>query len=233
MKFPKSSSPYDRNRLEREFNAMGEQDAIVSYDPQLGGIISQVGSIVLYELELGSSDILLDLGTGQGRWAMPAAQECQSVYGLDISDSMLSIAKQKASEAMFHNLQFLKGSFEELPDRPDLRSLGINKIMTIYAMHHLTDPMKAEAIAAMVHLVRAAPNPNKKIVIGDIMWFEDPQIHRDQWDLVYYDEGDTDFPAQGDQFLDWFRPYSNHVRLIPIHPLVGVVVAEIKSKTMV
>lgn len=218
---------YDRIRVEKEFDSKDPHDPIVSIETEFGGIISQVGIRALGELDLSNRDVLLDVGIGQGRWAIQACAFCKKVIGLDISASMLSIARNNALLRNLSNIHFIKGSFENLHEEEDLNQEQINKILSVYAMHHLTDELKASSLKSMVDLLKKSPAEEKMIVLGDIMWFEDPDQYRDQWDEVFYDEGDTDFPAEADLFVKWLKPIVQEVDLIKLHPLVGLVVARI------
>jgi SAM-dependent methyltransferase len=55
-----------------------------------------------------SPSSVLDFGCGIGRCSIPLAHVCQSVVGVDISDSMLQEAKKKCSEQSISNLELVK-----------------------------------------------------------------------------------------------------------------------------
>ncbi len=58
-----------------------------------------VGALALDFLELGADDVLLDIGTGRGRWAVAASQHCKKVIGIDISKRMLEDARMNVASA--------------------------------------------------------------------------------------------------------------------------------------
>jgi arsenite methyltransferase len=63
-------------------------------------------------------DVVLDLGSGGGLDALLAARRvgpAGHVYGIDMTDQMLSLAWQNAADAGVGNVTFLKGDIENLP----------------------------------------------------------------------------------------------------------------------
>jgi ubiquinone/menaquinone biosynthesis C-methylase UbiE len=68
--------------------------------------------------ELREGEIVLDLGSGGGIDVILSAKRVGptgTVYGLDMTDEMLSLAERNAAEAGITNAQFLKGVIEEIP----------------------------------------------------------------------------------------------------------------------
>jgi len=63
-------------------------------------------------------------------------------------------------------------------------------------------------------------------VFGDIIWFEEPDIHKDKWDEVGYDYGDTDFPSSADFLVDLFEKAGAKARHVKMHPLAGIIIAD-------
>lgn len=110
-----------------------------------------------------SSDTVLDLGTGTGAVALALAADADGVIGRDISDDMIAEARDKATTAGVENVEFGPGRFRE----PNV-SEPIDIITSNYALHHLDDESKREAIGTLVEL-----DP-RRIVIGDLMFFAAP-----------------------------------------------------------
>ena len=70
----------------------------------------------LAELEAG--DVVLDLGSGGGIDVILSARRVGptgKAYGLDMTDDMLTLARQNAAEAKIENVEFLKGQIEAIP----------------------------------------------------------------------------------------------------------------------
>ncbi len=70
----------------------------------------------LAELEAG--EIVLDLGSGGGINVLLSARRVGptgKAYGLDMTDSMLELARRNQAEAGIENVEFLKGNIEQIP----------------------------------------------------------------------------------------------------------------------
>ncbi len=67
---------------------------------------------------LSAGDVVLDLGAGGGIDALLSARRVGPegyVYGLDMTDEMIELARRNASEAGATNVEFLKGYMEDIP----------------------------------------------------------------------------------------------------------------------
>lgn len=67
---------------------------------------------------LRPGEVVLDLGSGGGLDVLLAAQRVGSagyVYGLDMTDEMLAVARRNAEKAGATNVEFLKGDIESIP----------------------------------------------------------------------------------------------------------------------
>ncbi len=72
--------------------------------------------------ELAPGEVVLDLGSGGGIDVLLSAQRVGptgKAYGLDMTDEMLALARENQRKAGVANVEFLKGTIEEvpLPDR--------------------------------------------------------------------------------------------------------------------
>ncbi|WP_135822664.1 class I SAM-dependent methyltransferase [Halostella litorea] len=110
-------------------------------------------------------DTVLDLGTGTGAIALALADDAGRVIGRDISEGMLEQAEAKAAERGLDNVEFGEGRFRE-PNVPD--DADVDVVTTNFALHHLSDDEKREAIDAV-----AALDP-RRFVVGDVMLFDEP-----------------------------------------------------------
>lgn len=215
---------YDRERVGRLFDGVADAESSTRQEVgRYGGNIPQIAAqMALERLELRTDDVLLDVGTGTADTAIAAAHNCRKVIGIDISMKSLERARMKAEQKGIHNLVFAYGSFEEPCAELDLPSHGITKVLAVYSLHHLPDPLKNQGLLTMAGLLR---RPGR-MVIGDIMFFEDPDRHREAYDEVGYDEGETDFPARAAHLMEWLERTGAGVHLEQVHPLVGVVTAD-------
>jgi len=68
--------------------------------------------------ELKAGEIVLDLGSGGGIDVLLSARRVGptgKAYGLDMTDDMLTLARQNAAESGVKNVEFLKGQIESIP----------------------------------------------------------------------------------------------------------------------
>jgi len=218
---------YDRERVGRLFDDIADADTstrqeVARYDGNIPRIAAQMA---LERLELSTGDVLLDVGTGTGDTAIAAAHNCRSVIGIDISMKSLERARMKAEQKGIHNLVFAYGAFEDPCAGVKLASYGITKILAVYSLHHLPDPLKKQSLVTLAGLLR---RPGR-MVIGDIMFFEEPHGHSEAFDEVGYDGGETDFPARAGHLMEWLEQTGARVHVEQVHPLVGVVTADYRQ----
>lgn len=74
-------------------------------------------------------ETVVDLGSGPGRDALNFAREVGptgNVIGIDFSDDMLKLANKNATEAKIKNVEFRKGSIEDIPVDPETVDLIIS-----------------------------------------------------------------------------------------------------------
>lgn len=115
-------------------------------------------SLVVDAAEPGPDETVLDLGTGTGAIALALAPHAGRVIGRDISEGMLSEARSKAESAGIENVEFAEGRFREPNvDEP------VDVVVSNFALHHLSDEEKREAIEAIAEL------EPRRFVLGDVM----------------------------------------------------------------
>ncbi|GAB7095085.1 class I SAM-dependent methyltransferase [Halolamina litorea] len=117
-------------------------------------------SMVVEAADPRPEETVLDLGTGTGAIALALAPAAGRVIGRDISEGMLAEARRKAEAAGHGNVEFGEGRFRE-PNVPE--DADVDVVVSNFAMHHLADDEKREAIDAI-----AAIDP-RRFVLGDVM----------------------------------------------------------------
>jgi len=166
-------------------------------------------SLVVEHADPRSDETVADLGTGTGAIALALADEAGEVVGRDISEGMMERARKKAEEQGIENVEFGEGRFRE----PDVDSADV--VVSNFAMHHLSDAEKREAIEAI-----AAVGP-RKFVLGDVMFFGEPDP-----DEPFYSP-EVDDPSTVGHLADAMTDAGFALTAVEkVHEQVGVLVAE-------
>ena len=157
-----------------------------------------------------ADDVVLDLGTGTGAIALALAPSAGRVVGRDISAGMLAEARSKAAEAGLDTVEFGEGRFRD----PDYDG-QVAVVTSNFAMHHLSDHEKREAIGVVADL-----NP-RRFVLGDVMFFGAPDPSE-----PFYDPA-VDDPATVGTLVDALTDEGFVLVAVErVHDQVGVLVAE-------
>lgn len=101
---------------------------------------------------------ILDIGFGTGILTKKLYDDGYEIYGIDFSQKMIEIAREKMPLASLIKYDFAKGLPEEIKDN------SFDYIISTYAMHHLKDEEKNEFIEKLESYL----NKDGKIIIGDI-----------------------------------------------------------------
>jgi SAM-dependent methyltransferase len=185
-------------------------DIAPEYDGDRGPEYEAALSLVVEHAAPGPNDVVLDVGTGTGAVALALAEDAKRVLGRDISEGMLEQAREKAAERDLANIAFDTGRFRE----PNVAE-PIDVVTSNFAMHHLADDEKREAIDVLAGL------EPRRIVLGDVMFFGEA----DPSEPFYSPE--VDDPATVGVLVDAFSDAGYAVTGVEyVHDQVGVIVAE-------
>ena len=158
----------------------------------------------------GADGVVLDLGTGTGAIALALAPSAGRVIGRDISAGMLEQARSKADNAGLDNVEFGEGRFRD----PNYEG-PVGAVTSNFAMHHLSDDEKREAIGVIADL-----NP-RRFVLGDVMFFGEPDPSEPFYDPT------VDDPATVGTLVDALTDEGFVLVAVErVHEQVGVLVAE-------
>ncbi|MCU4753853.1 methyltransferase domain-containing protein [Halobacteria archaeon AArc-curdl1] len=181
-------------------------------------------NLVIEYANPNESDTVLDLGTGTGAIALALAEDAECVVGRDISDEMMHVARTKAEERGVENVTFGYGTFRE-PNWPggahggesasENESEEVDIVTSNFAMHHLDDAAKREAIETI-----GALEP-RRFVLGDLLFFDEADSS-----ASFYDPA-VDDPATVGVLADALTDAGFSLTAVErVHDLVGVLVAE-------
>jgi SAM-dependent methyltransferase len=167
-------------------------------------------SLVLDHAAPAPDDVVLDLGTGTGAIALPLAEGGNRVIGRDISEGMLAEARSNAAGRGLENVDFGEGRFRE----PNV-SAPVDVVTSNFAMHHLSEEGKREAIEVIGDL-----DP-WRFVLGDVMFFGEP----DPEEPLYSPE--VDDPSTVGHLVDAMTDAGFVVTAVErVHEQVGVIACE-------
>jgi SAM-dependent methyltransferase len=125
---------------------------------------------------LTGNERVLDIATGPGYIAEAFAGAAREVVGVDLTDAMLAIAKERTKERAITNVSFRAADAENLP----FESGWFDVVVCRLALHHLLKPL--QVLREMVRVCRAGGT----IVVEDIYASEHPEraAYQDRWEIL-------------------------------------------------
>jgi arsenite methyltransferase len=127
--------------------------------------------------ELRSGEIVLDLGSGGGIDVFLSAKKVGAsgkVYGLDMTDEMLTLARENQSKAGVENVEFLKGEIENIP----LPDSSVDVVISNCVINLSAD--KSRVLKEAFRILR----PGGRFAVSDVVLRgEIPAIIRDNSEL--------------------------------------------------
>jgi ubiquinone/menaquinone biosynthesis C-methylase UbiE len=115
---------------------------------------------------LTGSERVLDVATGGGHTAFALAPGAAEVVALDITPEMLAVAQQEANRRHLHNISFLEGNAQSIPDA----DASFDVVACRQAAHHF--PAVQQAVREWARVLKAGG----KLVLVDSMSPEEPEI---------------------------------------------------------
>jgi len=125
---------------------------------------------------------ILDVGIGTGALAGKLYTDGYEITGIDFSENMIQIARERLPDAKIYCHDFSKGLPAELDGE------RFDAITCTYAIHHLEDEQKA----AMIRLWQKHLAPGGRIYIGDVSFENRAALEAckiaagDEWDDEEY-----------------------------------------------
>ena len=97
-------------------------------------------NIIYNKIRSKDTGTILDIGIGTGTLVNKLYSDGYSIYGIDFSERMIEIAKEKMPSAELYQYDISKG----LP--AELDNIKFDYIISTYTIHHLNDKEKVEFI---------------------------------------------------------------------------------------
>lgn len=103
--------------------------------PDVARMIEEVADALLERVGVQPGETLLDVATGSGNVAIPAARRGAKVTALDLTPKLLEAARERASKAGVE-VRFIEGDAEELPFEEDSFERVTSCFGVIFAPRH-------------------------------------------------------------------------------------------------
>ncbi len=83
--------------------------------------------------KLSKTDIVADVGCGNGRHLLPCIKQCKQVIGIDISRELLYIIQEKIKQSNLKNTCLIQSSAVNIP----LKDNSLDKVLFIASLHNI------------------------------------------------------------------------------------------------
>ena len=125
---------------------------------------------------LTGTERVLDIATGPGYIAEAFAAVAREVVGVDLTEAMLAIGKERTKERGVTNVSFRAADAEHLP----FESAAFDVVVCRLALHHLLKPL--DVLREMARVCREGG----KVVVEDIYASEHPEraAYQDRWEML-------------------------------------------------
>jgi putative AdoMet-dependent methyltransferase len=136
------------------------------YEKQSAAVINALG--------LKPDDIVIDMGSGTGAFALNAAKHCRTVYAIDISKAMIGYSREKAAKEGIKNVIFCEGGILTYTHNTN----PADAIVCIAVLHHLPDFWKLAGLKRMNKMLK----PGGKFFLFDVVFPSDRDDYTDSFD---------------------------------------------------
>ena len=179
-----------------DFDALSE-----SYDLRMQKFRNVQGEIneILDFLDLQRDQVVLEMGTGTGEFALAAARCCSKVYAVDLSLGMLRYAEKKAQARRVSNVKFLPGGFLTYSHQGEPLDAAVSQL----ALHHLPDFWKQIALIRLASMLK----PGGRLCLRDVVYSFSPADYASFFDEFLSSESDR---TKGDR--EFVGSITSHVK---------------------
>ncbi len=146
-------------------------DHVARYDAKEDGDAS--GEVRLLEqLGLDARSTVLDLGAGTGQFALAVAPVCSRVVAVDVSPVMQERLRRKVEASAHRNIECVSAGFLTY----EHSGAPIDFAYSRYALHHLPDFWKAQALVRLARFMR----PGAVLRLWDVVYSFQPDEAEDR-----------------------------------------------------
>jgi tRNA (uracil-5-)-methyltransferase TRM9 len=82
---------------------------------------------------LKNTDVVADIGCGNGRHLIPSAEQCHSVIGIDISGKLLNIVQHTLNKKNIRNVSLIHGDAVQIP----LQKNCVDAVLCVASLHNI------------------------------------------------------------------------------------------------
>jgi SAM-dependent methyltransferase len=125
---------------------------------RIAATMRQSGEELVESLEIAPGMSVLDLGSGDGTTALPAARRGADVLGVDIASNLVAAGNERARQAGLYNLRFEQGDASNLAGLADS---SFDLVVSIFGA--MFAPRPYDVAREMVRVTR----PGGRIVMGN------------------------------------------------------------------
>ncbi|MDQ6796224.1 MAG: class I SAM-dependent methyltransferase [Chloroflexota bacterium] len=142
---------------------------VARYDAKMDGdALEEVR--LLQGLGLDARSTVLDLGAGTGQFTLAVAPNCSRVVAADISPVMQEILRAKVEASGHRNIECVSAGFLTYEHSGEPVDFAYSR----YALHHLPDFWKAQALVRLGHFMR----PEAVLRLWDVVYSFEPDEAR-------------------------------------------------------
>lgn len=139
---------------------------------------------------------VLDMGFGTGKLTQRLAQLGAEIVGVDFSEKMIEIAKEKIPQGLFICHDFSGGVPEQV------KKMSFDFIISTYAIHHLTAIQKQKLLTQLVKLLKEGG----EIILGDVLFESRTSMEECRQHFLQDWDEDEIYLVQ-EEMTDWLQDF--------------------------
>jgi len=141
---------------------------------------------------LPKTNVIADIGCGNGRHLIPCASHCKKAIGLDISEELLQITKKNITENNYYNVDLLHSNAVNIP----VKNNSFDALLFIASLHNIKG--KKNRIQALKEIKRILKNDGKALIT---VWSRWQDKYRKQFFTKWFKQNTDD--EFGDVNIYW------------------------------